>query len=153
MTKMVLMKSQFKPKVLAYLREVEESGEALVITDHGRPVVRVAPYAPAGATLRAHAWLRGPLRPPDRARRGRGLGSSGVIVLDTHAWLWWLSDPARVSAHTRSRIDAALDDGALAISAISAWEVAMLVATMNSRSRSTRWSPRASRCLASNWYR
>ena len=50
MTKMV-SKSQFKPKVLAYLREVEESGEALVITDHGRPVVRVAPYAPAGATL------------------------------------------------------------------------------------------------------
>ena len=51
-----------------------------------------------------------------------------MIVLDTHAWLWWLSDPARVPAHTRSRIDAALDDGALAISAISAWEVAMLVA-------------------------
>jgi prevent-host-death family protein len=44
-------KSQFKPQALAYLREVEETGEALVITDHGRPVVRIAPYAPATATL------------------------------------------------------------------------------------------------------
>ena len=50
MTKTV-SKSQFKPKALAYLREVEESGEALVITDRGRPVVRVAPFAPAAATL------------------------------------------------------------------------------------------------------
>lgn len=44
-------KSQFKPKVLALLREVEETGEALVITDHGRPVVRVEPYAPAREVL------------------------------------------------------------------------------------------------------
>jgi len=51
-----------------------------------------------------------------------------VIVLDTHAWLWWLSDPGRIPARTRSRIDAAMNEGALAISAISAWEVAMLVA-------------------------
>ena len=51
-----------------------------------------------------------------------------MIVLDTHAWLWWLSDPKRIPSRTRSRIDAALDEGALAISAISAWEVAMLVA-------------------------
>jgi PIN domain nuclease of toxin-antitoxin system len=51
-----------------------------------------------------------------------------VIVLDTHAWLWWLSDPGRIPSRTRSRIDAAMDDGALAVSAISAWEVAMLVA-------------------------
>ncbi len=38
-------KSMFKPKVLQYLREVEEKGEALVITDRGRPVVRIEPYA------------------------------------------------------------------------------------------------------------
>lgn len=51
-----------------------------------------------------------------------------MIVLDTHAWLWWVSDPERIPARTRTRVDAALDDGALAVSAISAWEVAMLVA-------------------------
>ncbi|MDF1521325.1 MAG: type II toxin-antitoxin system VapC family toxin [Trueperaceae bacterium] len=51
-----------------------------------------------------------------------------MIVLDTHAWIWWLSDPGQIPSRTRSRIDVALDDGALAVSAISAWEVAMLVA-------------------------
>jgi prevent-host-death family protein len=49
-------KSQFKPRALAYLREVEETGEPLVLTDRGRPVLRIAPYAPAAETLAA---LRG----------------------------------------------------------------------------------------------
>lgn len=57
-------KSAFKPKALAYLREVEETGEALIITDHGRPVVRVAPYAPAENIL---ARLRGCIVRYDRA--------------------------------------------------------------------------------------
>ena len=38
-------KSQFKPKALEYLRQVEQSGEGIVITDRGRPVVRVEPYS------------------------------------------------------------------------------------------------------------
>ncbi|TVR12273.1 MAG: type II toxin-antitoxin system Phd/YefM family antitoxin [Planctomycetota bacterium] len=42
MTK-TLSKSQFKPRMLALLREVEESGEALILTDHGRPVVKIEP--------------------------------------------------------------------------------------------------------------
>jgi len=40
-------KSEFKPRALAYLRDVEETGEALIITDRGRPVVRIEPYRPA----------------------------------------------------------------------------------------------------------
>ncbi len=55
MTKQV-SKSQFKPKALAYLREVERTGEPLVITDHGRPVVRIEPHAPVDDVL---ARLRG----------------------------------------------------------------------------------------------
>jgi prevent-host-death family protein len=49
-------KSQFKPRALAYLREVEETGEPLVLTDRGRPVLRITPYAPGAQTLAA---LRG----------------------------------------------------------------------------------------------
>ena len=37
-------KSQFKPRSLEYFREVEQTGEPLVITDRGRPVLRVVPY-------------------------------------------------------------------------------------------------------------
>jgi prevent-host-death family protein len=35
--------SEFKAKCLALIDEVAETGEAIVITKHGRPVVRVEP--------------------------------------------------------------------------------------------------------------
>ena len=38
-------KSQFKLRALEYFRQVEQSGEALIITDHGRPVLKVIPYS------------------------------------------------------------------------------------------------------------
>lgn len=46
-----------------------------------------------------------------------------MIVLDTHAWLWWVAAPERLSATARAAID---DADEIGISAISAWEVAML---------------------------
>jgi len=50
-------KSQFKARALQYFREIEESGRALIVTDHGRPVIKVTPYHPdADELLRA---LRG----------------------------------------------------------------------------------------------
>lgn len=51
-----ISKSKFKPKTLEYLREVEQTGEAIIITDHGRPVVTVQPYREGEETLRV---LRG----------------------------------------------------------------------------------------------
>ena len=50
-----------------------------------------------------------------------------MIVLDTHAWLWWLSSPDLLSAPAHKSIDRAMADGEIAISSISAWEVAVLV--------------------------
>jgi PIN domain nuclease of toxin-antitoxin system len=47
----------------------------------------------------------------------------GVVVLDTHVWLWWSADPGRLSAPARAAIDEADRVG---VSAISCWEVAML---------------------------
>lgn len=40
--------SEFKARCLALMDEVAESGDTLVITKHGKPVVRVAPVRPAG---------------------------------------------------------------------------------------------------------
>jgi len=51
---------------------------------------------------------------------GRGV----VIVLDTHTWIWWVAEPAKLSGRARHAIDAA---DALGVCAISCWEVAMLV--------------------------
>ena len=38
-------KSIFKGKALKYFREVESTGKELVITDHGKPVLKIVPYS------------------------------------------------------------------------------------------------------------
>ncbi|MEA2113887.1 MAG: type II toxin-antitoxin system Phd/YefM family antitoxin [Thermodesulfobacteriota bacterium] len=37
-------KSQFKPKALKYFRDIQQTGQGLIITDHGKPVLKVLPY-------------------------------------------------------------------------------------------------------------
>ena len=39
-------KSNFKERALDYLREVETTGEELIITDHGKPVLKLVRYNP-----------------------------------------------------------------------------------------------------------
>jgi prevent-host-death family protein len=41
----VVTKSQFKPHALEYFRKIQETGEEVIITDHGKPVLKVVPYA------------------------------------------------------------------------------------------------------------
>lgn len=48
-----------------------------------------------------------------------------MILLDTHAWIWWVSDPENLSAAAGREIRRA---DAIGISAISCWEVAGAVA-------------------------
>lgn len=43
--------SAFQAEVGTYLRSVETTGEALVVTDRGRPVVRIEPYETADDVL------------------------------------------------------------------------------------------------------
>ena len=40
-----ISKSAFKAKALEYFREIESSGKELIITDHGKPVLKVVPYS------------------------------------------------------------------------------------------------------------
>ena len=49
-----------------------------------------------------------------------------MILLDTHAWVWWVAEPKLLSARARAAIDGAVSTEGVAVSAISAWEVAML---------------------------
>jgi prevent-host-death family protein len=44
-------KSQLKARMLAYFRAVEATGEPLIVTDGGRPVLRIVPIAPAPETV------------------------------------------------------------------------------------------------------
>jgi PIN domain nuclease of toxin-antitoxin system len=52
------------------------------------------------------------------------VGSREVIVLDTHAFLWWVSQDSQLSRSAARRI---ADANRVGVSAISHWEVAMLV--------------------------
>jgi len=36
-------KSMLKPKMLEYFREVEETGETLIVTNHNQPVLKIEP--------------------------------------------------------------------------------------------------------------
>lgn len=40
----IVSKSQFKSRALEYFRLIEESGETMIITDRGKPVLKVMPY-------------------------------------------------------------------------------------------------------------
>lgn len=49
-----LSKSRFKARALEYFREVERTGQELVITDRGRPVAKIVPFrAEPGQALMA----------------------------------------------------------------------------------------------------
>lgn len=50
-----------------------------------------------------------------------------MILLDTHAWVWWGSDPEQLSIHAAAAIEEAVAQNQVLVSAISAWEVALLV--------------------------
>jgi PIN domain nuclease of toxin-antitoxin system len=51
-----------------------------------------------------------------------------LIVLDTHAWVWWVNGSPDLSGRARRTIDEVIQHEAALVSCISSWEVAMLVA-------------------------
>jgi PIN domain nuclease of toxin-antitoxin system len=55
------------------------------------------------------------------------LEGAEMIVLDTHAWIWWVSSPEFLSETAKQAIDEAATGRNIFISSISAWEIAMLV--------------------------
>jgi PIN domain nuclease of toxin-antitoxin system len=45
-------------------------------------------------------------------------------LLDTHAWVWWVTEDRRLSRTAQRRIEKDLANDALSLSLISVWEVA-----------------------------
>jgi PIN domain nuclease of toxin-antitoxin system len=50
-----------------------------------------------------------------------------MIVLDTHAWIWFISNPDLLSKRAKEAATAAAKDKNILISSISAWELVRLV--------------------------
>lgn len=52
---------------------------------------------------------------------------AGLVLLDTHVWVWYVEgDRARFSPRIEPIVEAAVERGAVLVSAISVWEVAQL---------------------------
>lgn len=45
MKKNHISKSKFKPRALQYFREVQKTGREIIITDNGKPVLKIIPYS------------------------------------------------------------------------------------------------------------
>ena len=50
-----------------------------------------------------------------------------LVLLDTHVWIWLLNGSERLGPKARKAIQRSLTEEAVLVSAISPWEVAMLV--------------------------
>ncbi len=50
-----------------------------------------------------------------------------MIVLDTHIWIWFISEPEVLSKRALKAVSEAVEEKKVLISSISAWEVALLV--------------------------
>ena len=126
MASRIFKASEFKAKCLKLMDEVAATGETIIVTKNGRPVVEVR------AAVRPK---KEPLRPasqpdPDSRRPGRlrdGLGDAALTLVDTQAIVWLDTADVRLGAKARALIDSALSDGELAISAVSFCEVAWLL--------------------------
>lgn len=56
-----------------------------------------------------------------------GRGALNLVLLDTHVWVWLLNGDPRVGRQARAAVERSLAEEAVLLSAISPWEVAMLV--------------------------
>ena len=61
MTMVTVSKSALKARMLEYFRKVEQTGEELIVTSDGRPVLRVVPYTSQESVSDLFADLRGRL--------------------------------------------------------------------------------------------
>lgn len=50
-----------------------------------------------------------------------------MIVLDTHTLVWWVTGDPALSKKAKAAIEREMEGGEIIVSAISAWEIALLV--------------------------
>ena len=106
--------------------EVAESGEEIVITKHGRPISRLAPYREKPESLfgidRGRIEILGDITEPIdvewEAQYRLGPRIESVILLDTHVMLWLRLGDARLGTGARTEIDRAWLADEVCVSAV-----------------------------------
>lgn len=61
MTMPTIPKAMLKARLLEFLRDVEETGEPIIVTSHGTPVARITRIAPGSSVDALFADVRGSL--------------------------------------------------------------------------------------------
>ena len=61
MTMVIVSKSVLKARMLEFFRQVEQTGEELIVTSDGQPVLKVIPYVEAVSVDAAFTDVRGKL--------------------------------------------------------------------------------------------
>ena len=113
----------FKAQCLALMEDVRSTKRPLVITKRGKPVANWSPLMNQG---RLHRQTEGCLRP--RCRSAGGVGVRVLILLNTHVLFWAVGNSKSLSRPAASAIRSARRQGGIAISAISVWELASMLA-------------------------
>jgi antitoxin (DNA-binding transcriptional repressor) of toxin-antitoxin stability system len=54
-----ISKSKLKARMLEIFRQIEASGEALIVTDHDRPVLKIIPLGPKAAVSALFSDIQG----------------------------------------------------------------------------------------------
>jgi prevent-host-death family protein len=114
---------------LSQLVERAAAGEEIIIAKAGRPLARLVAFHQR-REVRKPGLLKGEIRiapdfdAPLPADIERGLrGGKLRLLLDTHAFLWWLEDSPSLSAQARAAISDASTE--IFVSAATAWEIAI----------------------------
>jgi antitoxin (DNA-binding transcriptional repressor) of toxin-antitoxin stability system len=113
--------------------EVERTGEPVVITKNGKPVAELVPLwssrpSPLGF-LKERLFITGDIVSPLDVE-----WNTEVILLDTHVAIWVLRNDSALGRRTRDLVVAPSNQNQLAISAISSWEIALLISKRRLRS-------------------
>jgi prevent-host-death family protein len=103
------------------LIDAAHAGETVLVAKDGKPWARLVPLE-TDQRQRQPGLLRGQWPLPRRAARPVALLMAPTLLLDTHALLWWLAKPEKLS----SLAHAAINDPAATVfvSAATGWELA-----------------------------
>ena len=107
-----------KARLSQLIREIEKNGNTVTICRNGKPVADLIRHQKKANPLIQDPALKG-------TRLRLAIGTKVMFLLDTHAFVWLVSDQKKLSESAKRLIGE--NAGNLFISSITAFEIALLV--------------------------
>lgn len=121
-------KSQLKSKMLEYFRRIESTGEEIIVTNFGEPVIKIIPISKKSLPSEIFSEYRGKVEYFEDILTDTSdeWPENSRVLLDTHALLWWTLDPAMLS-DTAKEICGEIPKTGGFVSSISLWEIGIKI--------------------------